>query len=82
MTDNPWLPIDTMPLSTLGTRVDIRDDGNEHRGITVTRLRTNHCWAGRQAEVAPPWDEFEVTIFDDRRLELALDRTAQWRPHV
>ena len=31
MTDNPWLPIDTMPLSTVGTKVDVREEERAHK---------------------------------------------------
>ncbi|MCU4297620.1 hypothetical protein D3I60_11100 [Brevibacterium permense] len=39
MTDNPWLPIDSMPLSTVGTKVDVREDERAHTGVKVTGIR-------------------------------------------
>lgn len=52
MTDNPWLPIDTMPLSTIGTEVDLKN-GDYEWTITVTRIERLliiwpihiYCWA-------------------------------------
>lgn len=41
MTDNPWLPIDTMPLSALGTAVDILDERRIYSNVTVNRIFTS-----------------------------------------
>ena len=39
MTENPWLPINTMPLSTVGTKIDAREDDRTHTGVKVTGIR-------------------------------------------
>ena len=89
MTDNPWLPIDTMPLSALGTAVDILDERRIYSNVTVNRILTSRwnlidyseLWPGQAARFSGR-DRFGVTIDTLDRQTLRLDFESQWRPHV
>lgn len=89
MTDNPWLPIDTMPLSTLGTAVDILDERRLYSNVTVNRIFTSRwnlideheLWPGQAARFTDR-DRLGVTIDTLDRQTLKLDCESQWRPHV
>lgn len=85
MTENPWLPIDTMPLSTVGTEVDVREDRRLHSGVTVSGIRYE-----REVVV-------EKFFFEDDRIAMGeidaftitvthgsihLTPAAEWRPHA
>ena len=83
MTDNPWLPIDTMPLSTVGTEVDIKDKQRLYSGITVSGIRYE-----RDVLTVTEWGE-QRTWMDDS-YEFSVTHTqgaiypttdAEWRPH-
>lgn len=86
MTDNPWLPIDTMPLSTVGTEVDVREDRRLHSGVRVSGI-----WYEREVLVETRWgdgDKFismgDVADFTIRTTTgtIYVTPSAEWRPHV
>ncbi|MCT2182852.1 hypothetical protein M3G00_07870 [Brevibacterium casei] len=71
MTDNPWLPIDTMPLSTVGTEVDLIDKRRLYSKITVERVLSDR-WGGIGIRYT------KASRFGDA----APSPNAKWRPHV
>ncbi|MCI4012365.1 hypothetical protein [Brevibacterium sp. ZH18] len=86
MTDNPWLPIDTMPLSTVGTEVDVREDRRLHSGIKVSGIRYEREVVEEQMMFgeAPmicigPIYMFTITLTTG---SLHVTPSAEWRPHV
>lgn len=85
MTDNPWLPIDTMPLSTVGTDVDVLDGRRLYSGVEVSGLRLEHeVIASRRMDghkdiSLGPTEDFTLTHLNGT---IRLTRYAQWRPHV
>lgn len=85
MTDNPWLPIDTMPLSTVGTEVDIMDRRRLYSGVTVSGLRferdilVSRQMNGHEDIDLGAVDEFTLTHTNGT---IRLTLKAQWRPHV
>lgn len=87
MTDNPWLPIDTMPLSTLGTAVDILDERRIYSNVTVDRIFTSRWslvddfWPSAAGRVQDR-DRLGVRIDTLDRQKLTLDCESQWRPHI
>ena len=86
MTDSPWLPIDTMPLSTVGTKVDIREDERAHTGVKVTGIRYEREVVEEQTMfgeapsiVIGPIADFTITHTTGTiRATLA----AEWRSHA
>lgn len=85
MTDNPWLPIDTMPLSTVGTEVDVMDRRRLYSGVEVSGLRLEHeVIVSRQIDGAEdinlgPIEDFTLTHLAGT---IRLTTYAKWRPHV
>ena len=86
MTENPWLPIDTMPLSTVGTEVDVREDRRLHSGVTVSGIRYERDVIEEQFMFGEtptlrigPIDMFTITLTTG---SLHLTPSAEWRPHA
>lgn len=87
MADNPWLPIDTMPLSAVGTKVDLIEDGRIYSGATVDRASTSRwslmdeIWPDAPERLKDS-DRFCAHIDTIEHGVFTLDRDAEWRPHV
>lgn len=85
MTDNPWLPIDTMPLSTIGTSVDVQDKQRLYSGVTVSGIRYERDvlvekeWGGEERTYMGDIDIFTVTLTTG---SIHLTPHAEWRPHA
>ena len=85
MTENPWLPIDTMPLSTVGTEVDVMDRRRLYSGVTVSGLHFDRgVIVSRQMDGR---ESVDIGAIEDFTLNhtngtIRLTLKAQWRPHV
>lgn len=85
MIDNPWLPIDTMPLSTVGTEVDVREDQRLHSRVTVSGIRYERevvieRYLGVEDRAAMGGiDAFTITVTHG---SIHLTPSAEWRPHA
>lgn len=86
MTDNPWLPIDTMPLSTVGTKVDVREDDRTHTGVKVTGIRYEREVIEEQMMFgeAPSITIGRIADFTITHATGTIRATldAEWRPHA
>lgn len=85
MTENPWLPIDTMPLSTVGTKVDVREDDRTHTGVKVSGIRYEHdvideqyLYSEHPDAVIGPINVFRIT-HTTGTIHVTLG--AEWRHH-
>ncbi|MCT2357070.1 hypothetical protein M3G54_01660 [Brevibacterium casei] len=85
MTDNPWLPIDTMPLSTIGTEVDLKN-GDYEWTITVTSIDASKSTVTESQlgagghETVGGWDG--IYIGSLHGMTECVDINFEWRPHV
>lgn len=85
MTENPWLPIDTMPLSTVGTEVDLRAEKCLYSGILVTGINLERVVVrdreitGEEHFYPGPVDDFTITHTTGT---IRATLQAEWRPHV
>ncbi|WCE39133.1 hypothetical protein PGC08_14155 [Brevibacterium sp. BDJS002] len=85
MTENPWLPIDTMPLSTVGASVDVQDKKRLYSGVTVSGIRYERDvlvekeWGGEERTYMGDIDIFTVTLTTG---SIHLTPHAEWRPHA
>ncbi|MDK8436418.1 MULTISPECIES: hypothetical protein [unclassified Brevibacterium] len=78
-----------MPLSTLGTAVDILDERRIYSNVTVDRIFTSRwsladeyqLWPGQAARFSDQ-DRLCVHIDTLDRQKLTLDCASQWRPRV
>lgn len=84
MSDNPWLPIDTMPLSTVGTEVDIKDQQRLYSGITVSGVQYERDVL---IDVLPGIGDHiflgEINVFTITHTggTVNVPTDAEWRPH-
>ncbi|MFE1082451.1 hypothetical protein [Brevibacterium sediminis] len=86
MTDNPWLPIDTMPLSTVGTKVDVREDDRAHTGVKVTGIRYEREVIN-ESPLLNDYPEQVIGRIDDFTIThttgtIRATLKAEWRPHA
>lgn len=85
MIDNPWLPIDTMPLSTVGTSADVQDKQRLYSGITVSGIRYERDvliekeWGGEERTYMGDIADFTITHTAG---SIHLTPAAEWRPHA
>lgn len=85
MTDNPWLPIDTMPLSTVGTEVDVKDKKRLYSGVLVTGINLERVvisernYGGEESFHPGPVDDFTITHTTGT---IRATLKAEWRPHA
>lgn len=85
MTENPWLPIDTMPLSTVGTNIDVQDKKRHYSGVTVAGIRyerdvlVEKQWGGEERTYMGDIDIFTFTLTTG---SIHLTPNAEWRPHA
>lgn len=86
MTENPWLPIDTMPLSTVGTNVDVRENERAHTGVKVTVIRyerevvEEQMMFGEASSITiGRIDDFTITHTTGT---IRATLNAEWRPHA
>lgn len=85
MTNNPWLPIDTMPLSTVGTEVDIKDKKRLYSGMLVTGINlectliSDREFDGTESFYPGPVDDFTITHTTGT---IRATLKAEWRPHA
>lgn len=86
MTENPWLPIDTMPLSTVGTKVDVREDERAHTGVKVTGIRYEREVIN-ESPLLNEYPDFAIGRIDDFTIThttgtIRATLSAEWRPHA
>lgn len=86
MTENPWLPINTMPLSTVGTEVDVRDQKRLYSGVLVSGIRYEHDVIEERQMLAtgPLWRIGPIDDFTIAHTTGTIRATlaAEWRPHA
>ena len=86
MTDNPWLPIDTMPLSTVGEDVDVQESQRLYSNVHVTGIRYEREVIEEQFMFgeAPQISTGRIADFTITHTTGTIRATlkAEWRPHA
>lgn len=85
MTDNPWLPIDTMPLSTIGAEVDVKEDQRLHSGVTISGIRCERDVVEESMLMERPTlcvGSIDIFTITHTTGSIHLSPYAEWRPHA
>lgn len=85
MTDTPWQPIDTMPLRSVGTKIDIREDDRTHTGVKISGIRYERDVIEEQRLVSehpePLLGDIDIFVITHTTGTIHTTLDAEWRHH-